>query len=158
MYETIVYVEHDIPTKDLARAFARATQSSPSTVAIVESAEVDGALDAFGDPSRPTVIRRWDNPGEFTLALAILFQQADISTEQEALAVLHQVAANLNVPLLSIETDVHAALRAIFPNGTDAIVDEDPSVEDPAILLTPSGRRLYHERGAGRRAPVSATG
>ena len=156
MYETIVYAEGDIPNKELARAFARATRVSPTAVAIVESSEVDGALDEFGDPSRPTVIRRWENPGEFPLALDILFQQVDVSNEQEALAALHQVAAILNVPLLSIETDVRAAFRAIFPDGSEAIVDEDLTVADPAIVLTPASRRTYDDRRAVRQGPVSA--
>jgi hypothetical protein len=157
MYETIVYVEHEVSNKDLTRAFARATRSAPTAVAIVESAEVDGAIDEFGDPARPTVIRRWVHPGEFTLALDILFQQAGISTEQETLAVLHQVAADLNVPLLSIETDVPAAFRAIFPDGSEAIVDEDLTVADPALVLTTASRRVYDaRRSASPRAALTA--
>ncbi len=156
MYDTSIYVERVIPASTLVEVVARATHSDVNSVEAIGSAELDGAVDAWGAAGKATVLRYWTIPGEFPFAVEILFKQPNISTEQEALAVLHQVAATLNVPLLSIETDVHAAFRAIFPDGTDRIVDEDPGVDDPAIVLTPSAREAYDEGRVVRRSAVSA--
>lgn len=146
MYDTSIHAERLIPGSTLIRAFARATRSTPESVVAVESPDLDGAVEAWGVPARTTVIRYWSIPGEFPFAAEILFKDASIATEADAIAVLRQVAAGLNIPLLSTETDVFAAFRAIFPDGSEAIVDEDPTVPDPAIVLTAASRRTYDSR------------
>src|SRR5680860_36541 len=101
MYDTYIYAERIIPEQDLTRAFAQATQSAPYSIAAIESSELDGAVDAWGDPDTTTVLRHWTIPGEFPFAVEIVFKQSGISSQQETLTVLRQVAADLNTPLLS---------------------------------------------------------
>jgi hypothetical protein len=154
MYDTSIYAERLIAGSDLVRVFARATRTATESVAAVDSPELDGAVEEWGMPDKLTVLRYWSIPGEFPFAADILFKDASVATEDDVLAVLHEAAADLNVPLLSVETDVFAAFRVIFPDGSEAIVDEDPIVPDPSIVLTDASRRAYDSRRS--RYPRSA--
>lgn len=156
MYDTYIYAERVISEQALTRAFAQATKSEPESIATIESPELDGAVDAWGDPDTTTVLRHWTIPGEFPFAVEIVFKQPDISSQQETLAILRQVAADLNTPLLSIAHDGFGAFRAIFPDGGEALVDEDGTVPDPAIALTPAGRQTFNARRAQTRTRMVA--
>lgn len=143
MQETTIYFDQVIPDDALARAFALATRSAPTSVIIINSPRVDGAVAAWGDPARPTVIRRWQIPGEFQFAMEVFFQQLDTGDEQATQAILRDVAREVNVALLSDHPDEYGAFVAMFPDGSEVVVEEDLSVADPAVVLTTGSRKVY---------------
>lgn len=144
--DTKFYTERFISDTELANAFSNALHVAPESIAIVHSDDLAGAAIAWGDPSHEIVLRCWEVPGELPHAIEAVSHREDLSGEGQVLTLLRRVAAELKIPLFTIETDVFAALLVIFPDGSELVVDEDGSVPDPVTKLTSASRREYEKR------------
>lgn len=145
MHATI-YLAKSIEPLGLAKAFAAATGTPLATVALVNSDDPAGAVDAWGDAEIVTTLRYWKVGGEFPFAVQVLVKPPISEDDEPNLPILQRVTTNLHQPVLIPEE--LAQVLAIFPDGSTLLLDEEDQPDDEAIILKPRDYRRYVEHAA----------
>lgn len=143
---TTIYLAQSIDPPSLAKAFAAATGTPLAAVALVNSKDPAGAVDAWGDADIVTTLRFWKVGGEFPMAVQVLVKPPVSEDDGPNLPILQRVATNLHQPVLILEE--LAQVLAVFPDGSTLLLDEADQPDDEAIILKPRDHRRYVEHAA----------